>query len=291
MDDVIYIFISPHLDDAVLSCGGYIHHLTSLGKRVVITTVVTADDKSGLPRSWLAQRNLRKWGNQAEIFAVRCLEDIAAAKRLGAEVVHLGFLDCIYRHDTNQQPLYRKNVIGVPIHPDDWQVLAPTLAEALKALFERYVEQKLLIFCPLAIGKHVDHILVRQVVESLISSQQRLYYEDFPYAFSMKAFEPQLEDFRPLKIDLTPDDIKARLEASACYRSQIPGLFPSRFEIIWEIASSRLPLLGQFLQIRTDKKKSIERMNQFTQLCVQERGGERYWAHATACTTKSEIDA
>ena len=49
MSKIVHLFISPHLDDVVLSCGGYIHRLTTSGEKVVIVTVITADVPAGRP--------------------------------------------------------------------------------------------------------------------------------------------------------------------------------------------------------------------------------------------------
>ena len=49
MSKNVHLFISPHLDDVVLSCGGYIHRLTTSGEKVVIVTVIAADVPAGRP--------------------------------------------------------------------------------------------------------------------------------------------------------------------------------------------------------------------------------------------------
>ena len=58
------IFISPHLDDAVLSCGGGIARLTCSGERVTVVTIFTGDQSPGEPLSTLAVRSHASWAAQ-----------------------------------------------------------------------------------------------------------------------------------------------------------------------------------------------------------------------------------
>lgn len=275
--DTTYIFISPHLDDAVISCGGYINHLTSQGTKVVIVTIVTADYNNHLQISELAQYGLRVWGLVDYPFAIRCEEDKAAAKILGAEVAHLGFQDCVYRQDESGQFLYTKRVRDVNVHPSDWKKFEPALQSRLGEYLQQYSNHDLRVICPLTIGGHVDHILVRHAVESISAPHTRIYYEDFPYTLRAKAGKNHLQLLKPYTIAISPKDIQARVDASACYISQIPGLFPSRLEMLHEIMDARLPVSRRFFPIKFNFEASIRRMNAFIQGYVREIGGERYW--------------
>ncbi len=278
MDDTTYVFISPHLDDAVLSCGGLIHQLAARGRQVKIVTVATADDGSELPPSWLAQRNLRSWGGQKNIFAVRRSEDVHAARRLGAEVVHLGFLDCMYRRDTRQMPLYSKSVTDVQVDPFDWESFTSLLESALGTLFNQLLPRELRVFCPLALGNHVDHVLVRRVVEALIPAQQRIYYEDFPYAMGVRHPNGEACGLSPFTVPLSSADVKARVEACACYTSQLPGLFPTTFERVSEVVRARVPVVGELIPSYSSPSVSIQKMEALSQMHILRVGGERYWA-------------
>lgn len=273
-----YIFISPHLDDAVISCGGYINHLTSQGIKVVIATICTADYKGHLPISELAQYGLRVWGLGERPFAIRCEEDKLAAKILGVEVVHFGFQDCAFRQDGNDQFLYPKRVRNVPVHPFDREIFEPALQNRLSEYLQQYSTRNLWIVCPLAIGEQVDHILVRHTVEFVSDPQTRIYYEDFPYTIWTKTNKNHLQSLTPYTIPISPEDMQARLDASACYISQIPGLFPSRLEMLHEIMDARLPVSRRFFPIRFNVAACIHRMNTFIRAYSREIGGERYWA-------------
>src|SRR5688572_14693830 len=112
----VYVFISPHLDDTVLSCGGLIHQLASTGEQVVNVTVITADQPDDVPFTWLAGRNHAAWALGNKPFAQRRIEDANAAAILGMESVHLGMLDAIYRRDADGHPLYTTSTVRVPVH-------------------------------------------------------------------------------------------------------------------------------------------------------------------------------
>jgi LmbE family N-acetylglucosaminyl deacetylase len=84
--------VSPHLDDAVLSCGAVISRLDDC----VVLTVF-----AGSPSSWDVHR---LWDNDicgfsegTDVVAARLREDDAALARLGASAARLGFLDEQYR--------------------------------------------------------------------------------------------------------------------------------------------------------------------------------------------------
>ena len=83
-----WIYISPHFDDAVLSCGGLIWEQTQKGNPVEIWTVCAGDAPPG-PLSLLALDCHRQWGieSAAELVAARRLENQEAAALVGAETV------------------------------------------------------------------------------------------------------------------------------------------------------------------------------------------------------------
>src|SRR5262245_11895465 len=94
---MIHLFVSPHSDDAALSCGGLIRRLSSAGERVVIATLFTQrpSTEARLPftvRLWRAQ-----CGVGTDVEAVREREDRAAAKQMGASVVFLRLPDAALR--------------------------------------------------------------------------------------------------------------------------------------------------------------------------------------------------
>jgi LmbE family N-acetylglucosaminyl deacetylase len=283
----VTLFISPHLDDAVFSCGGYAYRLALAGAKVVIVTVITADDSDERLPSWLAKRYTRQWNLDKNPFAARCQEDEAAARVLHVETMHLGFLDAIYRRGADGQPLYAQAVTHSPVHAYDWEVFEPAVKETLGNLKNQYNSQRVIMICPLGVGGHLDHQIVRHAVEGISEPKDTMYYEDFPYSIQANDLEnasaaeaPRTRNLHPEMIKLSPGEADARQRAMACYTSQIPGCFPSKMDRLIEILRARLPFVGTRLKYSPNLSASLERMNSRMRAYIARVGGERYWLHA-----------
>jgi LmbE family N-acetylglucosaminyl deacetylase/O-antigen/teichoic acid export membrane protein len=310
----LYLFLSPHLDDAVLSCGGLLSRLARAGKKVLVVSVFTADLSKGLPLSWLARRNLRSWGLEAagKPFSLRCQEDIAAAQFLGVKTAHLGFLDALYRRSQGGALYYPRSTVGLPLHPEDQVVTGQAVSARLKELRAEVTDPaSLQVFVPLGLGGHVDHQLVRACAESVFDREILMYYEDMPYAARRAAqvgygagvrwnnpapwLQQASEPRAVARVALTPDEIEARIEASACYRSQIPGLYPGQIRRNLEILSARAPwatqelwpLYRRFANPAGPRKK----MERSLKTYIQQAGGENYWYHPHPESMKTRVES
>jgi LmbE family N-acetylglucosaminyl deacetylase len=216
------IYLSPHLDDAVLSCAGQIYQLTQGGDSALIVTIMSGDPPGGRLTDF-AQSLHNRWQLAADASARRREEDRAACHIVGADYCHLGLLDCIYRRDpATGKALYdSEEALFGPLHPAE-QALAETLAGRLAQLpdSER-------VFAPLTAGHHVDHQLTRLAAE-IWRGSRLLYYEDYPYAQSPQATPAELVQdgrWRSSVTELSGEALAARIEAIACYRSQLSTFF------------------------------------------------------------------
>ncbi len=82
------------------------------------------------------------------------------------------------------------------------------------------------VHAPLGAGRHVDHQIVRDAVESRAHLRERVvWYEDFPYSL-------RSADVANLEPAWEPVEVEPWLEASLCYASQIPLLFGSARSLI-----------------------------------------------------------
>jgi LmbE family N-acetylglucosaminyl deacetylase len=271
------IFVSPHLDDAALSCGGAIAHLVSAGLRVTVVTVFTADQPVGAPLSALARRAHASWGVGEQPFATRLDEDLAAMRSLGAKAEHLGLLDAIYRRSTSGEALYADPLVA-PAAEDIERVL-PQLMAALEASAIGAAREAR-VFCPESTGGHVDHTLVRSAVEQVVDAERLVYYSEFPYSTrpGVSAGGPgDAMASTAHTLPVTAEEVDARIAAVACYVSQLRGLFPSDAERLREIASARIPVVGRHLVRRADVAASRERMAVAVRSDIARLGGERYW--------------
>ena len=219
-----WIYISPHLDDAVLSAGGLIYEQTRSGTDVEIWTM-TCGLPPGDELSPFAQALHYVWGVPvaADLLAARIAEDVKAADIVGAETVHFEFLDCIYRRGKNGNWLYSD--VFVPPHEDDADLPA-RMAESISAR----LEPKDQLVCQFGLGSHVDHVLVRRAVEVL--QRPLLYIADIPYLFKSPAeLAVQTAGMKVKTHRITDSGFRLWLEACAAYKSQLSGLFDSPEEM------------------------------------------------------------
>jgi LmbE family N-acetylglucosaminyl deacetylase len=219
MDMTQHIFLSPHLDDAVLSCGGMMYQLSRAGQLVQAITIFAGDAPPG-PLSPFARGLHDRW--QADP-ATRRAEDVEALALLGAEAIHWPFADAIYRRDplTGAAPYDSEESIFGEIAPAD-AALIDAIAARLQAL-----EPSARLIAPLAAGHHVDHQIVRTAAESL--ERELLYYEDYPYVENPDKLEAVLQPggWTPEIIRLRDEAIRAKAAATLAYRSQISAFFKS----------------------------------------------------------------
>jgi LmbE family N-acetylglucosaminyl deacetylase len=170
-----WIYISPHLDDAVLSAGGLIHDQARSGIPVEIWTFMCGDPHE-TELSMFAQVLHYQWGfaSAEETIRLRRIEDQRAAEILGAKTVHFDFLDCIYRRGRNGDWNYTS--VFVPPHEDD----ADLPRQIAETIAPRLTRDDVLV-CQLGLGSHVDHVLVRRGVEML--GHPLVHDADIPYLF------------------------------------------------------------------------------------------------------------
>jgi len=212
-----WIYLSPHLDDAVLSAGGLIHGQTQAGLPVEIWTFMCGYPPEG-EYSQIAQNLHKMWGfNSAEeVMRGRRVEDINAASIVGATTVHFDFLDCIYRRTLSGEWLYSE--ISVPPHPADKDLPSQIAAEVSARL-----EPDDVLVCQLSVGSHVDHVIVRQAAELL--GRPLIYDIDIPYIFyKPEELDPKAVGMKESVHLITESGLKRWQEAVLAYESQIPTL-------------------------------------------------------------------
>lgn len=212
-----WIYLSPHLDDAVLSCGALIWEQTNAGEQVSIWTLCAGDPPPG-PFSPFAQSLHQRWQVGREAIAERRREDILACKLVGAEFRHFQIPDCIYRKDPQSgEYLYTSEaaLFGSlrSVEVDLISAMQESLAQSLPPQCE--------LVCPLTLGGHVDHRLTRQVAERL--NKPMRYYADFPYVLDQRAILEELERqaWESKLFPISTNGQRAWEQAVAAYQSQI----------------------------------------------------------------------
>jgi LmbE family N-acetylglucosaminyl deacetylase len=220
----VLVVLSPHYDDAVLSAAAALLHAPEA--KVLITCTAAPDPAA--PLSALALEIHARWGLSAgEVWIVREAEDRAACAKLGPAIerVKLGFLDGLYRAD--YQP--RAALIGaeVKISPVD------PLPAALLGAVQAQLAQGDRILAPLGVGRHVDHLISFEVGRALEAAGWPVgYYEDIPYVLRPGELDLRLAELGPAWRSeaeaLTERELERKIDAVACYRSQLAALFGRR---------------------------------------------------------------
>jgi LmbE family N-acetylglucosaminyl deacetylase len=223
-----HIYLSPHLDDVVLSCGGMIFKQAQAGETVAVITLFAGSPPKGHRLSAFARSFHERWQASSppdtdfsDPPAVRREEDRRAFATLSPEiqVVHLDIPDCIYRTDPkNDRAIYdSEEALFGPIHPDDPAISALKSAPPLPPQATIYV--------PLGVGGHVDHRVVCSAASGWELPISRVrYYADYPYAARPGAIEAVIGDvsgWEMVFIPLDEDALSAKIKAISQHASQI----------------------------------------------------------------------
>lgn len=233
----LYLYLSPHLDDAVLSVGGLIASQLTGGANVVVATTCTADPPADGILSPLAASLHRRWGDPTKPSGKRRQEDIAACHALGgAEPRHLGLPDAIYRGRAGQYG-YRYETFEALFEPiPSWDMgFTDTLAIAVERLAQELQPSQ--VFGPLGVGSNVDHLHVRNAVLRMSHMRAVGLYEEQPYStgrYPVATIDPVGSAVRRSSMSLWPMthpiDWTTKCHAISSYKSQLTPLFGAERE-------------------------------------------------------------
>jgi LmbE family N-acetylglucosaminyl deacetylase len=221
-DEYAHLYLSPHFDDLVLSCGGRIVHQRLRGERVLVVDVFAGKPAPGAAMSRFAVDHHQRWGGKRDPIADRRREERQVLDALGVDFVWLDHLDAIYRGDQ-----YRSDAeLFGEVQPGDDPTLATVTAQ-LEAIWRRTVGA--VVYSPLGVGNHVDHQICRRAALALRPlGANVILYEDFPYASregqvaSAVATMPERLEPEVFQIGAAVDE---KIRLIHVYRSQIPTLF------------------------------------------------------------------
>ncbi len=188
--------VSPHLDDAVFSAGGLISRLAGKTK-VTVINVFTSCGKSNSSLSAKVFLKQCDYKSKEALFADRVKEDREIFTKLGVEVNYLDEVDALWRQKNNfpskilgsvlpelgnVYPTYRFHISTGKVSRHD-KKLIERLADKIVSLLPG---DSYLVFSPIGIGKHVDHLVVRESCLSVIPRDKLIFWTDFPYLLSHK---------------------------------------------------------------------------------------------------------
>jgi LmbE family N-acetylglucosaminyl deacetylase len=229
------LFLSPHLDDAILSCGAL---LEALAPRCPVTVATLFTETGEPPHTYAGRSFLRQCraSTAATLIADRRAEDLAVLTDLAVGTVHLGAVEALYRARdvprpvarigalvpelVHRYPTYRYDIAKGRVSRGDRRLIADLGARVadLMASLDAQV-----VFCPVGVGKHVDHLITRSIGGA--HPDRVVYYTDFPYSLRSDPDRAFIE-FHQLEPWCWTEGIPEKSRLIRGYDTQVDALFP-----------------------------------------------------------------
>lgn len=225
-------FISPHLDDAVFSAGTLISTLSKHTKVYIITLFTESSSLKTL--SARAYLNQCKSNNAFELFKKRREEDIAVVSSLGAESMHLGFVDALWRIKSVSKlrkifsfvfpefqavyPTHRLHIAKGKVSKYD-DTLCDDIRTALNKIMNAENNNDFVVFGPSAIGNHTDHVITRNICEEMFPSL--IHWADMPYNLKDNEIKDEKELGEKTFMKVSDD----KIEMLKGYKTQFEAMF------------------------------------------------------------------
>ncbi len=232
-------FISPHLDDAIFSAGGLLQRLAK-GTECTVITVFTGSSK---PYTLSARAFMKHCGvpEADRLYSLRRAEDIRAVDAIGAQAIHLSYEDAIFRKKMRQgffsrlvpefghrYPTYRFHITSGVLADEDRAYMDQIAAELKKTID---TSKPYIIFSPLGIGAHVDHIIVRDICVNHFDNV--IFWNDIPYSAKHSADETFITE-RGL--------VSSSIDFDHAEKDRIMKLYTSQYAIVCrDSRTSELP--------------------------------------------------
>lgn len=220
-----YIYISPHLDDVVLSCSGTLCRQHAQGRNILVVTLFAGEPQP--PFSPFVQSVHRSWhATEERPYHVRQQEERKAMALLEVDYAWLDWLEILYRDPAlaDANDLFCEP--GTPVVPSADAALFTKLCAWLAAASHVYPGVQFVV--PLGLGMHRDHQCAFRAALTTLDTDRVLFFEDFPYAtyYSQDELLDYLQPYHmsALEVDIS-EYLEQRIAASLLYQSQIPTFF------------------------------------------------------------------
>jgi len=230
--------LSPHLDDAVLSCAALIADVSRRGIDVLVITLFNGRPEP--PLSLPASRFHARCGHAEDAMDEREHEDDLALARLGARTVRLYLPEALYRKNSRGEPVYQSDAgIFVDRMPTPC-AFSDTVRLSVRAAVDAAGPD--LLLTPMGIGGHIDHLLTTAAVRGL--SYPVMHYEDVPYLLYDRCQE--------WNSAMPPDDVRMHRATKAGWSAKLDAIdcYASQREVLWYSPSSwRADLTGYAVDV------------------------------------------
>ncbi|MCG8701062.1 MAG: PIG-L family deacetylase [Bacteroidales bacterium] len=168
------LYVSPHIDDAILSCAGM---MCQNGNDILIVNIFTKPVE-GTKSLHGSELDLQERRNEEELVLDQ-FKKIIGNKNI--EIIYLDYNDALDRG------FQLKEILG----PHDEKIFGSCDIEEIEEKINGILKDRNpdRIFVPTGTGNHVDHVLTYLIGHRLkkkLSNQEILFYSDIPYTFSAK---------------------------------------------------------------------------------------------------------
>lgn len=228
-----WLFLSPHLDDAVLSCGALLKE-GALSRDITVATLFT--ESTSPPHTRAARTFIKQCcaSDAGALFEARRVEDREVLKELGVHHLHLGLDDALFRQRqgapgllkrlipelVHRYPTYRYDIALGRISRGDRSLIGD-LQLRIQTLLQQTGAR--VLFCPIGIGRHVDHLITRRV--GTFFPDRVVYYADFPYSLSFPV-DDKFVTMQRLQRGTWDRHLSAKPAMIRGYGTQADALFP-----------------------------------------------------------------
>lgn len=245
------LILSPHRDDAAFSLGLAIKGWLAAGHGVTVLGIFTRSLSAPFSDADTVHPN----DLLTYVSAMRRREDAEFLKLVpGLRMVDLNLKDALLRLRCTAEEVYT-----FAPNPED-----PAIAKIHKALAKLVAEQKIdAILLPLALGHHVDHLVVRNAAAAFAAEHPCAFYEDLP-----DAFQPNLD-----LAELARTEIDALHEANLFTETLEPVVLHASEE-----AENAAKIKRRIVSVYASQidDATIAAMSNFA---TNYAGGERVWAN------------
>jgi LmbE family N-acetylglucosaminyl deacetylase len=187
-----HVYLSPHLDDAALSCGGRIVRQRKKGENILVVTVFTGDIGEYKKPQY---RIFESFTNTQS----RRGEDERAMERLGVDYIWLDYPEALSRYNSPLS-LFRSDAC---ISSAESRLCESLLQDIRKICSATHGKR---LYLPLAVGQHIDHQIVFEIGSKLEAKAEHefelCYYEEQPYSLI-----PNLLKYRMKRLGVKIEEI------------------------------------------------------------------------------------
>lgn len=230
------VFVSPHLDDAVFSAGAMMLLLKSMGYAITVLNVCS--EGGDLPQTLSASAYMKQVGYESSkaLYEERRNEDRQALEKMGVKSVMLGNVEALWRKPmqvskltsflarflpefAHVYPTYKFHIASGKIRSGDRRFV-----QAVTEQIADHVSKDTLLFAPLGIGGHVDHIVARTAAQGV--GVPVIYWADIPYIVRPHATPSRLDISALEKSEISKTSLLSEKEKyCALYKTQYKPVF------------------------------------------------------------------